>query len=338
MFILNINGDFFKSAFSLILSAIVFTILCGIYFVLTNSIFDYKIYIPIILLISSCIIIYVVYLDDNKEKEKYILECFCQKKKKNLISNFNGPCMTDDNTWGYIRDGKCVSSNKKCKKKQEQTNLFNLFNLNFSVLPSDSNIDDKSKPPVSKPPVSKLSESKPSVSKPPVHTLPRPTNDDFNFWCKYSNGLGFNAKSVNNVIDKPGYSTAECSKDIENNLDNYYLYTDCFKNDPSYTSGEYNNRCSNKIPGSFYDKDSIGAYNCPIGQVRYKCNIQPLDYLNYSDCFEFDPSKPFNYYNQKCSNKFSPSASYIKDSIGKYNCKNNNVRIKCDLYPNQCSS
>ena len=160
--------------------------------------------------------------------------------------------------------------------------------------------------------------------------------DDFNFWCKYSNGLGFNAKSINKIKNNPGYSTAECSTDVENNLDNYYLYTNCFKNDESYTPEQYNKLCSDKIPGSFYDSESIGAYNCPIGKVRYKCKIKPLNYNKYSDCFNFNPSKPKKYYDNICSNKFTPRAYYVNDTIGKYDCLGNKVKIKCAKYPKQC--
>merc|ERR1712166_1102379 len=82
LFVYNINNDLLKSTFSMFLSSIVLSILIGFYFIIVNGLFDYRIFIPIVLLIAIVIIIYVLSLNDDKEKEKYIMECFCEKKKK----------------------------------------------------------------------------------------------------------------------------------------------------------------------------------------------------------------------------------------------------------------
>lgn len=341
LFVFNINNDFLKSSFSMIISGLVLSILIGLYIVIANGMFNYKIFIPIVILIAIIIIIYVKNLNDKKEKERYIMECFCEKRKKKLINNFNGPCMTSDNTWGYIKDGKCISGIKKCpivKKKGVESKAIksksvksNLKKIKEKKVSEYDKLQSKIKR------IKLYTEANIKTDEEnAVNTLPHPSNDDFNFWCKYSNGLGFNAKSVNKIKNNPGYSTAECSTDIENGIDNYYLYTDCFKNDDSYTPDQYNKLCSEKIPGSFYDSESIGAYNCPVGQVRYKCKIKPLNFNNYSDCFNFNPSKPKSYYDNVCSQKFKSNAYYVNNTIGKYDCHGNNVKIKCETYPKKC--
>ena len=83
LFVFNINNDILKSSFSMIISGFVLSILIGLYIVIANGMFNYKIFIPIVILIAIIIIIYVKNLKDKKEKERYIMECFCEKRKRN---------------------------------------------------------------------------------------------------------------------------------------------------------------------------------------------------------------------------------------------------------------
>ena len=64
--------------------------------------------------------------------------------------------------------------------------------------------------------------------------------------------------------------------------------------------------------------------------------IKPLNFNNYSDCFNFNPSKPKSYYDNVCSQKFKSNAYYVNNTIGKYDCQGNNVKIKCETYPKKC--
>ena len=97
-------------------------------------------------------------------------------------------------------------------------------------------------------------------------------DDDFNYWCKYYKGLGYNAEKIIPIALNPGYAYAKCSRDIKNGVNNYYLYSDCFSNNSTYTTDDYNDMCNEKYTNSKYTPNTQGSYNCPVGQIRFKCN------------------------------------------------------------------
>ena len=291
LFLLNINNDIFRSGFSLIISSIAFCLLIGVYMLITMGDFDYKIMFCILLLGIIGLVWYITTLNDNNEKKINIMECFCKKKK--ILRNFTGPCMANDHAWGYMKDGACIPKNI-CKTKSVVHPSVSASTSTLTAAGTSISTSRISGKHALSPTIT--STVPPTVDPPAVHTLLKPINDDFDFWCKYSNGLGYNAKNINPQLDKPGYATATCSKDISNNFDindyytnkdnniiyndinNYHMYVPCFNNKPNYSHDIYNQMCSNKLPNTNYDQNSIGAYNCPIGQIRFKC-IAPLSII-----------------------------------------------------------
>ena len=278
LFILNISNNSSKSIFVMIYSSILFSVLFSLFSLSTIGLLDYRLGLIFVAIVAFIIYLYFYNLNDDSDKVKYIMECFCENKDSNLPLNFNGPCMTSNNELGIAKNGKCI---KKCKSIDKNKKNYNLNKKLGNV--KNNNINNKKQQLLA---LNKYNTEIKSRTKIPKYkldiknSLKKPTRDNFDFWCKYTNGLAYNAASVSPVDNDFGYSIAKCSKDISNNTNNYYLYTDCFKNNSKFSINDLNNICKEKNINTNVNLDSVGAYNCPIGQVRYKCSLLPTDYNN----------------------------------------------------------
>ena len=243
-FILNISNNSSKSIFVMIYSSIVFAILSSLFYLSTLGLVDYRLGLLFIVIVAIVIVIYLYNLSDDSDKVKYIMECFCENKDSKLPVNFNGPCMTQNNELGFAKNGKCIKRCKSIDKNKKVGSVKNnkvnnkVNNKKQQILAVNKyNIETKSTTEFPKYKVGKVDIT---------NSLKKPTRDNFDYWCKYTNGLAYNAASISPVDNDFGYSIANCSKDISNNINKYYLYTDCFNNNSKFNINDLNNICKEK--------------------------------------------------------------------------------------------